>query len=157
MMILTKVTIRQRPKKSELSGWQISTHKNFPDEVRKSFLRAKIAQIVFATKSAQIVFATKKYKIANLMSKSICSFIKTIWKLSRQSGNFTDNLETFQTIWKLSRWSRNFPAQFQRLCAQNFQTHKNFPDGNATMPRWFLGLCHQNINVFSRNPLRQDM
>ena len=31
----------QRPKKSELSGWQLSTRKNFPDEVRKSFLRQK--------------------------------------------------------------------------------------------------------------------
>ena len=30
---------RQRPKKSELSRWQNSTRKNFPDEVRKSFLR----------------------------------------------------------------------------------------------------------------------
>ena len=31
----------QRPKKSELSGWQLSTRKNFPDEVRKLFLRQK--------------------------------------------------------------------------------------------------------------------
>ena len=31
----------QRPKKSELSGWQLSTRKNFPDEVRKSFSRQK--------------------------------------------------------------------------------------------------------------------
>ena len=31
----------QRPKKSELYGWQLSTRKNFPDEVRKSFLRQK--------------------------------------------------------------------------------------------------------------------
>ena len=34
---------RQRPKKSELSGWQNSTRKNFPDELRKSFLRQKNA------------------------------------------------------------------------------------------------------------------
>ena len=33
----------QRPKKSELSGWQLSTGKNFPDEVRKSFSRQKSA------------------------------------------------------------------------------------------------------------------
>ena len=33
----------QRPKKSELSGWQLSARKNFPDEVRKSFLRQKNA------------------------------------------------------------------------------------------------------------------
>ena len=31
----------QRPKKSELSGWQLSMRKNFPDEVRKSFSRQK--------------------------------------------------------------------------------------------------------------------
>ena len=29
----------QRPKKSELSGWQLSMRKNFPDEVRESFSR----------------------------------------------------------------------------------------------------------------------
>ena len=34
--------ILQRPKKSELSGWQLSTRKNFPDEVRKSFSRKKM-------------------------------------------------------------------------------------------------------------------
>ena len=32
-------TVLQRPKKSELSGWQLSTRKNFPDEVSKLFLR----------------------------------------------------------------------------------------------------------------------
>ena len=31
----------QRPKKSELSGWQFSTRKNFLVEVRKSFSRQK--------------------------------------------------------------------------------------------------------------------
>ena len=39
-----------RHKKSELSGWQLSTRKNFPDEVRKSFLRPKSAYIVFRDK-----------------------------------------------------------------------------------------------------------
>ena len=32
-----KMTEQQRPKKAELSGWQLSTRKNFPDEARKSF------------------------------------------------------------------------------------------------------------------------
>ena len=36
-----KAEEEQRPKKSELSGWQLSTRKNFPDEVRKSFSRQK--------------------------------------------------------------------------------------------------------------------
>ena len=35
------VVLNQRPKKSEVSGWQLSTRKNFPDEVCKSFLRQK--------------------------------------------------------------------------------------------------------------------
>ena len=59
----------QRPKKSELSGLQLSTHKKFPDRVhrlfsrqkkrRKSFCDKKNAQIVFATKKcAQILFVT---------------------------------------------------------------------------------------------------
>ena len=33
--------VYQRPKKSELSRWQLSTRKKFPEEVRKSFLRQK--------------------------------------------------------------------------------------------------------------------
>ena len=33
--------VDQRPKKSKLSGWQLSTRKNFPDEVLKSFSRQK--------------------------------------------------------------------------------------------------------------------
>ena len=32
----------QRPKKSELSGWQPSTRKNFPDEVRKSRQKKRV-------------------------------------------------------------------------------------------------------------------
>ena len=64
-----------------------------------------------------------------------------IRKLSRFSGNFPDHPETFQTIQKLSRPSENFPLQFQGLRAKTFRMRKNFPDGNATMPRWFLCLC----------------
>ena len=42
LLILFKC-YHQRTKKSELSGWQLSAHKNFPDEVRKSFLLQKNA------------------------------------------------------------------------------------------------------------------
>ena len=46
----------RRPKKSELSGWQKSARKNFPDEVRKSF---------FATNKVRKSFRDKKtHKIA---------------------------------------------------------------------------------------------
>ena len=51
---------------------------------------------------------------------------------------------TFQAIRKFSgsiyKGSGNFPVQFQGLRAKTFRTRKNFPDGNATMPRWFLCL-----------------
>ena len=40
LLILFKC-YHQRPKKSELSGWQLSTHKSFPDEMRKLFLLQK--------------------------------------------------------------------------------------------------------------------
>ena len=40
LLILFKC-YHQRPKKSELSGWQLSTRKNFPDEVRKLFFATK--------------------------------------------------------------------------------------------------------------------
>ena len=40
----------QRPKKSELSGWQLTTSKNFPDEVRKSFSRQKVCVNRFCNK-----------------------------------------------------------------------------------------------------------
>ena len=61
--------------------------------------------------------------------------------LSRLSGNFPDNPENIQTIWKFSKGSGNFPVQFQGLRAKTFRTRKNFPDGNATLPPRFLGLC----------------
>ena len=37
----------QRPKKSELSGWQLPTRKNFPGGVRKSFSRQKKTHKLF--------------------------------------------------------------------------------------------------------------
>ena len=55
--------------------------------------------------------------------------------------NFPDYPETFLNIRKFSRRSGNFPVQFQGLRAKTFRTRKNFLDGNATMPRWFLRLC----------------
>ena len=40
---ISNITLRQRAKKSELSGWQLPTRKNFPDKVRKLFSRQKKA------------------------------------------------------------------------------------------------------------------
>ena len=42
---------------------------------------------------------------------------QTVWKLSRPSGNFPDQLETLQTVRKFSRLSGNFPD-----CPETFQT-----------------------------------
>ena len=47
---LQHICFDQRPKKSELSGWQLSTCKNFPDEVRKLFLRQKVCVNRFRNK-----------------------------------------------------------------------------------------------------------
>ena len=41
LLIEFKDSMPQRPKKSELSGWQLPTRKNFPGGVRKSFSRQK--------------------------------------------------------------------------------------------------------------------
>ena len=49
-------------------------------------------------------------------------------KLYRPYGKYPDYLEIFQTVRKL-------PSAILRI------TRKNFPDGNATMPPRFLGLC----------------
>ena len=62
--------------------------------------------------------------------------LRTIPKISRPSGNFPDYPETFQTIRKLP-------------CAISWVTRKNFPDGNATMPRWFLCLWQTYCSVCS--------
>ena len=70
-----------------------------------------------------------------------------IWKLSRLSGNFPDHPENIQPIRKLSKGSGNFPMQFQGLRAKTFQMRKNFPDGNTTMPWWFLGHCKKETTT----------
>ena len=54
------VSTPQRPKKSQLSGWQTFMRKNFPDEVR----------IDMCAKSAYIVFATCT-KVSKLFSRHI--------------------------------------------------------------------------------------
>ena len=77
----------------------------------------------------------------NKTFQAIRKLFWTIQKISGLSGKYSDYPETFRTIRKFSRRSGNFPVQFQGLRAKTFRTRKNFPDGNATMPRWFLGLC----------------
>ena len=63
----------QRPKKSELSGWQLSTRKNFPDEVRKSFLRQKKTRKLFSwQKSVRKLFLQQKSVLKSfLQQKSV--------------------------------------------------------------------------------------
>ena len=66
---------------------------------------------------------------------------KIISKLPRPSRHFQEYPEPLLIIGKLSRPSGNFPVPFQGLRAKTFRTRKNFPHGNAMMPRWFLCLC----------------
>merc|ERR1711952_559975 len=54
---------------------------------------------------------------------------------SRLSGNFPDNVKTFQTNWKLSRLPRNvpdYPETFQTIC-KLFRPSVNFPDHLKTL------------------------
>ena len=52
---------------------------------------------------------------------------KSIWKLSRLSGNFPGYLETFWTIRKLAGPSGNFPGYPEPF--RTILTNRNFPDG----------------------------
>ena len=79
-------------------------------------------------------------------------------KLSKTSGKYPDNPESFQAIWKFFRYTENFPdhlenikTKISRPCGdfpdnlETFRTvrklpsaisrvmRKNFPDGNAMM------------------------
>ena len=80
----------QRPKKSELSGWQLSMRKNSPDEMRKSFLRPKKPVNCFHDIRVCVnVFATKKCALIVLGQKSV-------------GKSFSSLTRNFQTIRKLS-------------------------------------------------------
>ena len=55
---------------------------------------------------------------------------QNVWKVSRQSGKFTDNLESFPTVWKVSEQSGKFPkslGNFQRVWKVSGQSG-NFSD-----------------------------
>ena len=61
----------QRPKKSELSGWQLSMRKNFPDKVRKSFSRQKeVRQEVFLRQN-KCVHRFRNKKVINCFLRYI--------------------------------------------------------------------------------------
>ena len=134
----------QRPKKSELSRWQLSTRKNFPDKVRKSFSRQKkacklflrqksvcksflqqnkCAQIIFATKKCVlIVFATKKWfkKDPALYFQRLRSgrTIKFFFQIIKK---FQDSLEKFRIVRIVSGWSGKFLVSLKNdLCTLFF-------------------------------------
>ena len=81
-----------------------------------------------------------------------------IQNISRLSENFPRYPETFQAIWKFSRLSGTFWTirKISRLSGNFLDGHseisrvrrKNSPDGNATMPPWFLGLCEANTSEY---------
>ena len=93
----------QRNKKSKLSSQQNFTRKNFPNGVRKLFSR-------------------------HMRQKCVNRFCNIA------TYNFPDRLVTFRTVWKLSRPSGNFPH-----CLEIFQTVHNFPDRLESFPKvWKL-------------------
>ena len=83
--------------------------------------------------------------------------LKAIRKITRLSGNFSGYTETFQAIRTTRKYPdyleifqtvRKLPGAISRVTpkklsgrAKTFRTRKNFPDGNATLPPRFLGLC----------------
>ena len=70
---ISNITLRQRPKKSELSGWQLPTRKNFPGGVRKSFSRQKKRVNRFRDKKTCVnSFCDKKRCINSFCNKKKC-------------------------------------------------------------------------------------
>ena len=127
------------PELSRLSG-------NFPDYPETSQTMWTLARL-----SGNLLDFQETFHILWRFSKLSENFpyhpenIQIIGNLSEQSGNFSGCPETFQIIRKLPRRklfrpSGNIPVQFQGLRAKTFRMRKNFPDGNATMPLWFLCL-----------------
>ena len=84
--IIILVTKLQRPKKSELSGWQLPTRKNFPGGVRKSFSRQKKRVNRFRdTKKRVNRFRDKWLVIAKL--KPLSLFISVLLMLKKALDN----------------------------------------------------------------------
>ena len=54
----------------------------------------------------------------------------TVWKISRQSGNMTNNMESFQTVWKLSGNSKKFSVSLESFWTirKIFGQSGEFPD-----------------------------
>ena len=54
----------------------------------------------------------------------------TVWKISRQSGNMTNNMESFQTVWKLSGNSEKFSVSLESFWTirKIFGQSGEFPD-----------------------------
>ena len=113
-------------KLSELSGkfpdyletfqtvWKLSRpSKNFPRCPETFNTVWKLSTLVHS--SAQLVFRVNF--MGNLVNeRKTFRTSKTVWKLSRLSGNFPHCQENFQTIWKLSG-PRNFPDRLETFQA----------------------------------------
>jgi len=166
----------QRPKKSELSRWQNSTRKNFPDEVRKLLSRQKKCLNHFSRqiKCVNRFRDQKVHKIA-IWSPSLkcmccfCNIVTILWWHDHTSlmhklqtfgiiKVFLYHPETFQIIRKLSRLFGNFPdylETFQTIrklpSAISRVTCKNFPNAQK-LSGW---QCHDATMVFV--PLVHDM
>ena len=129
----------QRPKKSNLSGWQILTRKNFLDGALKSF-----SWQIHCFRDIYINTFLQEFMYRNWL---IC--FQIIWKVSKPSGKFPNHLESFQTIRKVSRPSRKFwdhPESFQIIRKVPRPSGK-FPDH----PESFHQESFQTIGKVSRS------
>ena len=129
----------QRHKESKLSGWQDFMRKNFPDGVRKSFQQHMCQKCVKRFRAKTLLTKVQDMEVATILptikylSRKFpdCSeSFQTLWKVSRQSGNFLYCPETFYTVRKLPTLSRKFPDYLETF-RTNYKLSSpsgNFPD-----------------------------
>ena len=119
------------------------------------FCNKKPALIVFATKNPETFQAI--WKLSTPFGKypgypktfqPIQKTFRTIRKISRLSGNFSDYLEnfleTFQIIWKSSRLSKDFP-EGPEPSQCNFKGYVQKLSGRAKSFRLTMSRCHDGF------------
>ena len=132
-MLEVWAALKQRHKKSKLSGRHNFIRKNFPDVVHKSFLMAYMRQKC-VNRFCDIYVPNVRESLTIVQDMDVATIPQTMKYLSGKfsdcSKNFPVGLESFQTVRKLSSLSGNFPH-----CQENFQTiwklsgtTGNFPD-----------------------------
>ena len=122
----------QSPKKCELSGLQISTRKNFPDEVHKSFSRPKMRISFSRHKSVYKLFSRQRS-----VQNNFCDKKKRVWIIfatknvciHRFRGRRSVHICTTKKVWvnsfcekKICKISILCPSQVNMCCFCNIIT-----------------------------------